>query len=227
MAVAGHRVDFPRCGGTLYWQGNDCWPAPTWSSLDYHNNWKALQYRIKEDYEEIAVVEKYQNLEVVDYYLVSGLADTFECNIKCDIIGEKGKWIATIERTSEIKGMQHVKLVSNDVLEKYWNKNVRLEFTWNDALGKIYKRSFDRFGRDRDIPTCDDVSYVVSSFDAASGKMEVTVEVKKYLRDFWLYCDVPGVEFDRNFESLPIGTHKFQLHSKELSKDTRFEMRWR
>ncbi len=227
MAVAGHRVDFPRCGGTLYWQINDCWPAPTWSSLDYYNNWKALQYRIRDDYREVAVVEKYQNLDVVDYYLVSGIADTFECKIKCHIIGEKGKWIATIDRRADLKGMQHVNLLGSDILKKYWNKNIRLEFTWNDASGKTYTRSFDRFGREREIPTCDDVNYTISEFDPVSGEMEVTVEVKKYLRDFWLYCDVPGVIFDRNFESLPIGTHTFQLQSKKLSKDSRFEMRWR
>ena len=123
--------------------------------------------------------------------------------------------------------MQHVNLLGSDILKKYWNKNIRLEFTWNDASGKTYTRSFDRFGREREIPTCDDVNYTISEFDPVSGEMEVTVEVKKYLRDFWLYCDVPGVIFDRNFESLPIGTHTFQLQSKKLSKDTRFEMRWR
>ncbi|XOV68188.1 MAG: hypothetical protein ACFHU9_03240 [Fluviicola sp.] len=227
MAVAGHRVDFPRCGGTLYWQINDCWPAPTWSSLDYFNNWKALQYRIRDDYQEVAVVEKYQNLENVDFYLVSGVADTFECSIKCDILSEKGKWISTIERTSKIEGMQHLLLVSNEVLKKYWNKNIRLEFTWNDAQGNLYQRSFDRFGKDRDVPTCDDVSYNITKFDSSTGEMEVTVQANKYLRDFWLYCDVPGVVFDRNFESLPIGTHTFQLQSDGLTKDTPFEMRWR
>ncbi len=227
MAVAGHRVDFPRCGGTLYWQVNDCWPAPTWSSLDYYNNWKALQYRIRDDYEEVAVVEKYQNLDIVDYFLVSGVADTFDCKIKCDIIGEKGKWISTIERTVEIKGMQHVNIVGNEYLKKYWNKNIRLEFTWNDASGKTYSRSFDRFGRDRDIPVCEEVNYSITKFDPRTGEMEVTVKNEKYLRDFWLYCDVPGVSFDRNFESLPIGTHKFQLQSMDLTEDTKFEMRWR
>lgn len=227
MAVAGHRVDFPRCGGTLYWQINDCWPAPTWSSLDYNNNWKALQYRIRDDYEEVAVVEKYQNLEIVDYYLVSGVADTFDCNIKCEILNEKGKWISTIERTAHIEGMQHINMVGNEILKEYWNKNIRLEFTWNDASGKEYKRSFDRFGKDRAIPTCDDVSYIITKFDSKTGEMEVTVTADKYLRDFWLYCDVPGVAFDRNFVSLPIGTHTFRLRSMDLTKDTKFEMRWR
>lgn len=227
MAVAGHRVDFPRCGGTLYWQVNDCWPAPTWSSLDYYNNWKALQYRIRDDYQEVAVVEKYENLEKVDYFLVSGVTDTFECDVKCDIISEKGKWIASVDRKVNLVGMQHEKLVGEDVLKKYWNKNVRLEFTWNDAKGNTLTRSFDRFGRDRNIPTCDDVSYRIHRFDQRKGEMVVMVQVKKYVRDFWLYCDVPGVVFDRNFESLPVGTHAFTLKSPNLSGDTKFEMRWR
>jgi beta-mannosidase len=33
-----------RCMGALYWQFNDCWPAISWSSLDYFGRWKALHY---------------------------------------------------------------------------------------------------------------------------------------------------------------------------------------
>ncbi len=32
------------CNGSIYWQFNDCWQAPSWSSVDYTGKWKALQY---------------------------------------------------------------------------------------------------------------------------------------------------------------------------------------
>jgi len=43
----------PRSMGTLYWQLNDCWPAVSWSSIDYCGNWKALHYQAKRDFENV------------------------------------------------------------------------------------------------------------------------------------------------------------------------------
>ena len=42
--------------GSLIWQLNDVWSAPTWSSIDYYGNWKLLQYYIAKFYHPIHVV---------------------------------------------------------------------------------------------------------------------------------------------------------------------------
>ena len=44
-----------RCMGTLYWQINDDWPAPSWSSIDYFGRWKALHYMALKFYAPHAV----------------------------------------------------------------------------------------------------------------------------------------------------------------------------
>ena len=44
-----------RCMGTLYWQIDDNWPAPSWSSIDYFGRWKALHYMAQKFYAPHAV----------------------------------------------------------------------------------------------------------------------------------------------------------------------------
>ena len=52
--------------GTLYWQFNDCWPAISWSSVDYFGNWKALHYHAKRFFNEIIIVihEKEERIHI-------------------------------------------------------------------------------------------------------------------------------------------------------------------
>lgn len=46
-AIQQHRMDRPRCMGSLYWQLNDCWPAVSWSSIDFDGQKRALQYQMR------------------------------------------------------------------------------------------------------------------------------------------------------------------------------------
>ncbi|VAW14804.1 Beta-mannosidase [hydrothermal vent metagenome] len=55
FALEGHRRAMPFCMGSLYWQLNDCWPVASWSSTDYYQHWKALQYYAKKGFEPVLV----------------------------------------------------------------------------------------------------------------------------------------------------------------------------
>lgn len=54
-AVEAHRLRRPFCMGSLVWQINDCWPAPSWSSIDYQGNWKALHYYLRESLADLSL----------------------------------------------------------------------------------------------------------------------------------------------------------------------------
>jgi len=41
--------------GILYWQLNDIWQGPSWSSVEYGGRWKPLQYAIKRAYAPVIV----------------------------------------------------------------------------------------------------------------------------------------------------------------------------
>ncbi|MDB6127742.1 MAG: csxA 1 [Verrucomicrobia bacterium] len=44
VAVEHWRRSQPRTMGALYWQLNDCWPGPSWSSLEFGGRWKVLHH---------------------------------------------------------------------------------------------------------------------------------------------------------------------------------------
>ncbi|NVK66664.1 MAG: hypothetical protein HWE22_18875 [Flavobacteriales bacterium] len=225
MAIAGHRIDYPRCGGTLVWQLNDCWQVSSWSSVDYFGNWKALQYEMKKDYEDVSVVAKYNDLEDVDFYLVSDVIDTFNCEVQCEIFDLKEKSKAVIELSQQVNGQGSQPLCMKTVKEDLKKMNAHLVFTWTDEEGNQFSRSYDNIQLNREKAP---ESAVKMSYNRTLGQNSgvITIETTKFLKDFWISSDKFGVKFDRNFQSLLPGTHTFEITFEEEPTEEDFKMMW-
>jgi hypothetical protein len=61
---------FSHTMGILYWQLNDVWPGPSWSSLEYGGKWKPLQYVIKRIFDSV-VLSFSTSCDSVDIYVTN------------------------------------------------------------------------------------------------------------------------------------------------------------
>jgi len=69
QAVEHWRRHRERCGGALYWQLNDAWPAISWSGMDVYGRWKALHYAARRFFAPIALSLDVQGARVVLFVL--------------------------------------------------------------------------------------------------------------------------------------------------------------
>jgi beta-mannosidase len=64
-AIEAQRTSRPHCMGTLYWQLNDCWPGPSWSTVDYLGRWKAGHYALQRLYAPLLLTAQVEGGDVV------------------------------------------------------------------------------------------------------------------------------------------------------------------
>lgn len=79
-----------RCNGALWWQLNDCWGAPSWSSVDYYGKWKPLMYEGKRFFSPVALSVKEKGDEA-EIYLLNDTLESAEYEISVKIRDFDGK----------------------------------------------------------------------------------------------------------------------------------------
>lgn len=201
-AVAGHRLDAPRCMGTLFWQLNDCWPAPTWSSIDYYGNWKALHYTIKDDYRQLTVLKKLNEKGQISLWLKSDFTDTTVIKTKIETFSLDGKLIKTKNLNIKI-AYQSSKELFNQQVPKITDVLVRV--TLNDS----YSRDF--LVSKRKSFTVNPVILNLEKVDLVNKTAEIKIVNKTFLADFWLISNNSDVKFERNFLNLLPGNHSIKI----------------
>ena len=107
--IEAQRRQKPYNMGTLFWQLNDCWPAVSWSSIDYFGNWKALHYKAKRSFENVLISSKVENHTfktwIINDDLVSkeGTLSLQLMDFDGNIIWEDSKSVKVDSNSSEIK----------------------------------------------------------------------------------------------------------------------------
>lgn len=197
-AVTGHRLDAPRCAGTIFWQLNDCWPAPTWSSIDFYGNWKALHYAVRDDYRDLALLKE-SNEKGEFIWLKSDLRNKQKVRLKIETYAIEGKLLDIQDTSIAINFQDKFQL---------WNKS-KAKFS-NDVLIRIsidseYSRDFLVSSKKTfNKPT---INLKLENINLLTKTFELKVTNSAFCADFWIYSMKQGIRFDRNFINLLPGTH--------------------
>ncbi|MFA6569153.1 MAG: glycoside hydrolase family 2 protein [Victivallales bacterium] len=75
------------CGGSVIWQYNDCWPAPSWSAVDYYLRRKAHYYYIKRAYAPVIVSFDIHDDGTLSVWAVNDKENSHPCELRisrCD-----------------------------------------------------------------------------------------------------------------------------------------------
>jgi beta-mannosidase len=140
LAIEAQRRAKPYCMGSLYWQLNDCWPVTSWSSTDYFGNWKALQYRVRELYDDI-LVSVIESKGFVEIYVVSDRLTDTQGSITLNTIDSLGKQNIIFNKSVYIDKNCSVQILSESIehlLKEVDKSSVLIEAKFTDSKGTEY-----------------------------------------------------------------------------------------
>ncbi|XP_015178128.1 PREDICTED: beta-mannosidase isoform X2 [Polistes dominula] len=107
--------------GALYWQLNDVWQAPSWSSIEYGGRWKMLHYYATEFFSPIIVTSHLSQVNELSIYIVSDkLYEINNCTLKLNIYN----W----------NSMQPLRVYSYNNIKVEANKAMLITSMWLDKL---------------------------------------------------------------------------------------------
>lgn len=225
-AIVSHRAQFPRVSGTLYWQVNDCWPAPSWSSIDYNLNWKALQYQVKKDFEYMTISHLTNPDQSQQFVLLSELIKLQDIEVKLKITSKSGQLLNEYKKTYTVNPNTPVKLFEKELATIKEEAFVQFEYYILPLkYTEIKKRSF--IINDQKKETKSNI-VLKSIFEVETGIYVMSFEVKNEIaKDIWFYSTTKNLHFETNFESYSIGNHEIRFLTNEKIEISDLEFQFR
>ncbi|MBI5541488.1 MAG: glycoside hydrolase family 2 protein [Bacteroidia bacterium] len=211
-AIEAHRREMPYCMGTLNWQMNDCWPAVSWSGIDYYGKWKAMQYVVKNAYEN-QILSIIQKTDSVFIYAISDELTSTKNNVLIKLMTFDGTLLFNKELLVDIPAQSSIVIfkikqselindsLKNSVVLSAWYKN---NFKQRRA---IYY--FDKFNKlNLNAPV-----FIETNFKVYNNEFDVIVRANYLTKGFCLNFDGNEDVFSDNyFDLLP--NEMYVIHCK-------------
>ncbi|MFN8207662.1 MAG: glycoside hydrolase family 2 protein [Bacteroidales bacterium] len=121
LAIESHRLAKPTCMGSLVWQFNDCWPAASWSAIDYYGRRKALHYQLVNSFAPVLLVVQ-PDKKHLRIFVVSDLLESFKADLIIELLDFSGVQKRRKEKKIEIAPDSATEIFSEKMLD--WMRDI-------------------------------------------------------------------------------------------------------
>lgn len=203
LAIQSHRQSKGHCMGTLYWQLNDCWTGPSWSSVDYLGNWKALHYQVRDLYKEVLIRAKETKNNQLHLDLVSDKMNAVKGDLLLEVIHFDGTVIKVIKEEnlslpSNQKGLSFEYPISS-LFEKNNSKNILVRLRFVSSV-EVYEQLY-YFAAPKDLQL--KKSNLETTFKTIEGGYELTLSTNTLIKNLFVETKFGGNWTDNFFDLLP------------------------
>ncbi|MGD9929700.1 MAG: glycoside hydrolase family 2 protein [Mangrovibacterium sp.] len=213
FAVEGHRRAMPYCMGSLYWQINDCWPVASWSSTDYYQRWKALQYYVKKGFEPV-LVSPYTEGDFLKIGIVSDRLRKVSAMLKLSMVDFGGKVVWENAVLAEIPANSSASYYDVNLVEFLEGKDSRNQLMVAEVVenGQVIAKNVFYFRpvKELNLPQ-PKVDYTIAAVD---GGFEISLQSNKLAKNLFMTIgDEEGFFSDNYFDLLPGELVKIKLQT--------------
>lgn len=200
------RLQGARCMGALYWQLNDTWPCPSWSSIDYYGRWKALHYTIKRVF-ATTLIAAFPNER-------TGEATVFLTTESRSRVRGHWSWMwESLDGDNLSTGRNSITLAAGETrflgkIDPPENFDPRKHILWVEFRSNQGERSNTTvlFARPKALELRDpELECILESTDAG---WRITVSAHRPALWVWFSCESTHLRFSENFFHLPKGEQR-------------------
>ncbi len=208
IGIEHWRRSMPRTMGTLYWQLNDLWPAPTWSSIDVFGRWKALHYMAKRFYAPL-LVSGLEDLDqgIVKLFVTSDAAESIDGTLTWTLTNTSGTALDSgdVAVTMLPRQSRHVHTVPlTNFVETHGARNLLLWAELRTSAG-VVSTNLVTLARPKHLELLDPA--IRAEMHATSNtEFEVTLYAEHPALYVWLGLAEHDARFSDNFFHMRSGT---------------------
>ncbi|MEZ4792054.1 MAG: glycoside hydrolase family 2 protein [Gelidibacter sp.] len=193
--IEAHRRAKPYNMGSMYWQLNDCWPAVSWSSIDFLGNWKALHYKAKKSFKNVITSSTIQN-DTLKTFIINDETKEQRGSLSLRLLDFKGNELWSVCDTTSVEPLSSELKYALDLKTVKFNRNeVVLETSFNNSVSYFY------FVRPKELLL--PVSDIEKTITRTDNGFTIELLSQTLQKDVFLYSDSKGKFNDNFFDLMP------------------------
>ncbi|HLN52521.1 MAG TPA: glycoside hydrolase family 2 protein [Lentimicrobium sp.] len=200
-AIRYHRSEMPYCMGSLFWQLNDCWPAASWSGIDYYGQWKALHYFAREAFKSTVLFIDLKG----DAIVIKGVSDKDEATkavLNLNLMDFYGKslWNRPYQVTLPANGSKVLATIETDKIPVLQHKTDALLYVTLTVNGKVIESQKFYFSEPKELKLpFPDVNIHIRE---KPGRYDLEITSKNLCKNLMLVSEGNAYAFSDNFFDL-------------------------